>query len=120
MCHSCPCVQFCSLAGLYFFMIARGALHTYSYSGSIRLDEVFPGSSRAYDRTFSAGGLGRFPRAANRDGATAAYAYRLVAGFLRLHSEAACCGGPVRVFPAFLFSSFLSRLLASPGYAPSA
>src|SRR4030088_1055478 len=32
--HSCPWVQFCSLAGLYFFRVAERAFHAYSIFGS--------------------------------------------------------------------------------------
>src|SRR5712664_3940087 len=108
--HPCPYVQFCSLAGLYLFTIARRALRAYSYFGPIKTDEVHARPSRAHARTFSPGRLRRFPRTAERDRIAATRAQRMVAVVLCVYRDAACLVGLGSVLPTLSLSSRQSLL----------
>src|SRR4029077_7539681 len=110
MCQPSPYFQFFSLAGLYFFSIARRACHAYSYFGSIKPDEVHARPSYAHARTFSPGRLGRVPRAAERDRVAATRAQRVVAVVLCVCRDAPCHVGLGSVLPALSLPSRQSLL----------
>src|SRR5258708_31295953 len=98
---------------MYFFTIARRALHLYSCFGSSKPDEVHPRPSRAHANTFSPGGLGRFPRAAKRDRVAAPCAQRVVVVVFCLCCDAAGYIGFGSVLPALSLPSCQS-LLSNP------